>query len=52
MAEYKFELIVSPGEDMGMDTAEQVLDVIEEIIHDSGLDNGAGISVRLVSESG
>lgn len=44
---YVYEVTVEPADDMGLDNYEQVMDVLEEAIRDSGMDNAANIKVRL-----
>lgn len=42
---FRFIVDVTPDRDMGLDDPDKVKDLIEEAIRDSGMDNGAKVSV-------
>lgn len=44
------KVVIEPDEDMGMDSPEIVLDLVQEAIRSTGMDNGASITVELLEE--
>jgi hypothetical protein len=45
------KVTVDPDEGMGMDSPEIVLDLIQEAIRGTGMDNGASIEVELFEDA-
>ncbi len=44
------KVVIEPDEGMGMDSPEAVLDLVQEAIRSTGMDNGASITVALLEE--
>lgn len=43
-----YKVTVEPDEDMGLDDVKEVRELIKEAIRDSGIDNGASITVEIL----
>lgn len=48
---YTVEVQFEPGEGMGFDGGDEVIDVIEEALRDTGMDSAGDLRVRLVMTS-